>query len=234
MEPIHIHIPFTKLRDFFELIKKRKYDLEIYFPATVLDQLETLPADQPCAFGKVTVVADSGYDAASGRRCRTVTFQSKDRNQQRTRLVYLILIEVNLPQGHQRQRAHLLGEVTIDRGRQLLHVSYILLEGRIGKRALVSRVGKLDHHPAHVIFTVDHQGGANFLADLQGLRMRIPGMGGEVLSRAGGTPVTLPGGEIFTALQTGTIDATEWVGPYNDMALGLHQAARYYYYPGWQ
>src|SRR5690606_3871051 len=56
----------------------------------------------------------------------------------------------------------------------------------------------------------------------------------EVLKRAGGTPVNLPGSEIFTALQTGSIDATEWVGPYNDVAFGLHQAARYYYYPGWQ
>ena len=70
--------------------------------------------------------------------------------------------------------------------------------------------------------------------DLRGLRMRIPGIGGEALARAGGTPVSLPGGEIFTALQTGTIDATEWVGPYNDVSIGLHQAARYYYYPGWQ
>ncbi len=64
--------------------------------------------------------------------------------------------------------------------------------------------------------------------------MRIPGLGGEVLRRAGGTPVTLPGSEIFTALQTGAIDATEWVGPYNDASFGLHKAARYYYYPGWQ
>jgi len=70
--------------------------------------------------------------------------------------------------------------------------------------------------------------------DLRGLKMRIPGMGGEVLRRAGGTPVNLPISEIFTALQTGSIDATEWVGPYNDLALGLHTAARYYYYPGWQ
>lgn len=70
-------------------------------------------------------------------------------------------------------------------------------------------------------------------ADLRGLKMRIPGLGGEVLRRAGGTPVNLPGGEIFTALQTGAIDATEWVGPYNDLAFGLHQAAKYYYYPGW-
>lgn len=70
--------------------------------------------------------------------------------------------------------------------------------------------------------------------DLEGLKMRIPGLGGEVLRRAGGTPVTLPGAEIFTSLQTGAIDATEWVGPYNDLAFGLPKAARYYYYPGWQ
>jgi len=70
-------------------------------------------------------------------------------------------------------------------------------------------------------------------ADLQGLKMRIPGLGGEVLKRAGGTPVSLPGGEIFTSLKTGAIDATEWVGPYNDLAFGLHKAAKYYYYPGW-
>ena len=68
--------------------------------------------------------------------------------------------------------------------------------------------------------------------DLQGLKMRIPGLGGEVLARAGGVPITLPGAEIFTALQTGAIDATEWVGPYNDRAFGLHKAAKYYYYPG--
>jgi TRAP-type mannitol/chloroaromatic compound transport system substrate-binding protein len=73
----------------------------------------------------------------------------------------------------------------------------------------------------------------NSVDDLRGLKMRIPGLGGEVLRRAGGTPVTLPGSEIFTALQTGAIDATEWVGPYNDSSFGLHKAARYYYYPGW-
>jgi len=72
------------------------------------------------------------------------------------------------------------------------------------------------------------------VSDLRGLKMRIPGIGGEVLNLAGGTPVNLPGSEIFTALQTGSIDAAEWVGPYNDVAAGLHQAARYYYYPGWQ
>jgi len=74
----------------------------------------------------------------------------------------------------------------------------------------------------------------NSVADLKGLKMRIPGLGGEVLRRAGGTPITLPGAEIFTSLQTGAIDATEWVGPYNDVSFGLHKAARYYYYPGWQ
>lgn len=71
------------------------------------------------------------------------------------------------------------------------------------------------------------------LDDLKGLKMRIPGMGGEVLKRLGGAPVNVPGGELFTALQTGSIDATEWVGPYNDMAFGLYKAAKYYYYPGW-
>jgi len=73
----------------------------------------------------------------------------------------------------------------------------------------------------------------NSVKDLQGLKMRIPGLGGEVLKRAGGTPVSLPGGEIFTSLKTGAIDATEWVGPYNDLAFGLHKAAKFYYYPGW-
>jgi len=74
----------------------------------------------------------------------------------------------------------------------------------------------------------------NGIDDLKGLKMRIPGLGGEILKRAGGTPTTIPGAELFTALQTGAIDATEWVGPYNDLAFGLFRAARYYYYPGWQ
>jgi len=73
----------------------------------------------------------------------------------------------------------------------------------------------------------------NSAEDLKGLKMRIPGMGGEVFNRAGGTAVTIAGGELYTAMQTGTIDATEWVGPYNDVAFGLHQVAKYYYYPGW-
>ena len=73
----------------------------------------------------------------------------------------------------------------------------------------------------------------NSVDDLAGLKMRIPGLGGEVMQRAGVTQVTLPASEIFTSLQTGAIDAAEWVGPYNDVSLGLHKAARYYYYPGW-
>ncbi len=73
----------------------------------------------------------------------------------------------------------------------------------------------------------------NTKEDLNGLVMRIPGLGGDVLKRAGGSPKLLPGAELFTALQTGNIDATEWVGPYNDLAFGLYQAAKYYYYPGW-
>lgn len=72
----------------------------------------------------------------------------------------------------------------------------------------------------------------NSLDDMKGLKMRIPGLGGEVLKRLGGTPVNLPGGELYTALTSGTIDATEWVGPYNDLAFGLYKAASYYYYPG--
>ncbi|MCO6412778.1 MAG: TRAP transporter substrate-binding protein [Thiogranum sp.] len=73
----------------------------------------------------------------------------------------------------------------------------------------------------------------NTIEDLRGLKMRIPGLGGEVLARAGGTPVSLPGGELFTSLQSGAIDATEWVNPYNDLAFGLYKAAKHYYYPGW-
>lgn len=73
----------------------------------------------------------------------------------------------------------------------------------------------------------------NSLADLKGLKMRMPGLGGEVLARHGVATVNIPGGEIFTALSTGTIDATEWVGPYNDLAFGLYKAAKHYYYSGW-
>ena len=73
----------------------------------------------------------------------------------------------------------------------------------------------------------------NSLEDLQGLKMRIPGLGGEVFRRAGGIPVTMQVSEVFTAMQTGALDATEFVSPYNDMAAGYHTVADYYYYPGW-
>ncbi|MGB2271611.1 MAG: TRAP transporter substrate-binding protein [Pseudomonadales bacterium] len=73
----------------------------------------------------------------------------------------------------------------------------------------------------------------NTIADFKGLKMRIPGLGGEVFTRAGGTAVNMPGGEIYTSLQTGVIDAAEWVAPYNDLAFGFNNVAKYYYYPGW-
>jgi TRAP-type mannitol/chloroaromatic compound transport system substrate-binding protein len=71
------------------------------------------------------------------------------------------------------------------------------------------------------------------LADYRGLKMRIPGLGGEVVKAAGGNVVNLPGGEIMPALASGAIDATEWVGPYNDLAFGFYKSAKFYYYPGW-
>ncbi len=69
--------------------------------------------------------------------------------------------------------------------------------------------------------------------DIKGLRMRIPGLGGKVFKKAGGNPVLMAGGEIYTALERGTLDATEWVAPFHDMRLGLNRASDYYYYPGW-
>ena len=71
------------------------------------------------------------------------------------------------------------------------------------------------------------------LSDLKGLKMRIPGLGGKVMSRLGVNVQVLPGGEIYLALERGAIDAAEWVGPYDDLKLGLNKAASYYYYPGW-
>ena len=70
-------------------------------------------------------------------------------------------------------------------------------------------------------------------SDLDGLKMRIPGLAGEVFAASGGTAVRLAGGEIYTSMQTGVIDAVEWVGPYNDRTLGLMEVAEYNYYPGW-
>lgn len=71
------------------------------------------------------------------------------------------------------------------------------------------------------------------LADMQGLKMRIPGLGGQVMDKLGVSVQVLPGGEIFQALQTGAIDAAEWVGPYDDEKLGFHEVSSFYYYPGW-
>jgi TRAP-type mannitol/chloroaromatic compound transport system substrate-binding protein len=71
------------------------------------------------------------------------------------------------------------------------------------------------------------------IEDFKGLKMRIPGLGGKVIAKAGGTVVLLPGGEIFTSLERGVIDATEWVGPMHDLRMGFYKAADYYYYPGW-
>ena len=71
------------------------------------------------------------------------------------------------------------------------------------------------------------------LADIKGLKMRIGGFGGKVLERIGGIPQNIPGGEIYTALEKGTIDAAEWVGPYDDQKLGFNKVAPHYYYPGW-
>ena len=71
------------------------------------------------------------------------------------------------------------------------------------------------------------------VADIKGLKMRIGGFGGKVLSAIGGVPQNIPGGEIYPALEKGTIDATEWVGPYDDEKLGFNKVAKFYYYPGW-
>ncbi|MCE1244422.1 TRAP transporter substrate-binding protein [Oryzomicrobium sp.] len=71
------------------------------------------------------------------------------------------------------------------------------------------------------------------LADLKGLKMRIPGLGGEVLSRLGAVPQNIPAGDVYAALEKGAIDATEWVGPYDDEKLGFYKVAKYYYAPGW-
>ncbi|WP_096668473.1 TRAP transporter substrate-binding protein [Polaromonas sp. AET17H-212] len=69
--------------------------------------------------------------------------------------------------------------------------------------------------------------------DMKGLKMRIGGFGGKVLERMGSVPQNIPGGEIYQALEKGTIDAAEWVGPYDDQKLGFNKVAPFYYYPGW-
>jgi TRAP-type mannitol/chloroaromatic compound transport system substrate-binding protein len=69
--------------------------------------------------------------------------------------------------------------------------------------------------------------------DLKGVKMRIGGFGGKVIARLGVVPQQIAGGEIYPALEKGTIDAAEWVGPYDDLKLGFNKVAPYYYYPGW-
>jgi TRAP-type mannitol/chloroaromatic compound transport system substrate-binding protein len=71
------------------------------------------------------------------------------------------------------------------------------------------------------------------LDDLKGLKIRIPGFGAEVFAALGAVPQSLPGGEIYPALERGAIDAAEWVGPYDDEKLGFYKVAKFYYYPGW-
>ena len=71
------------------------------------------------------------------------------------------------------------------------------------------------------------------IKDIKGMKMRIGGFGGKVLERIGGVPQNIPGGEIYQALEKGTIDAAEWVGPYDDQKLGFNKVAPFYYYPGW-
>ena len=72
----------------------------------------------------------------------------------------------------------------------------------------------------------------NSAEDLKGLKMRIPGLGGDVMAKLGASPVSLPGGQIYENLVSGAIEATEWVGPWNDEAMKFYEAAKYYYYPG--
>lgn len=73
----------------------------------------------------------------------------------------------------------------------------------------------------------------NSVADFKGLKMRLPGIGGKVLEKAGGAAVLVAGGEIYTSMERGVIDATEWIGPYHDYKMGFHKVAKYYYTPGW-
>jgi TRAP-type mannitol/chloroaromatic compound transport system substrate-binding protein len=97
--------------------------------------------------------------------------------------------------------------------------------------------GQFNIKPLHVLSTGTQMGGwfnheITSLERFKGLRYRMPGLGAEILRRLGATVVNLPGGEIAPSLKSGAIDASEWVGPWLDMAIGLHQAAGYYYYPG--
>lgn len=73
----------------------------------------------------------------------------------------------------------------------------------------------------------------NSLSDYEGLKIRMPGLGGKMIKKAGGNAVLVAGGELFTNLERGVIDATEWIGPYHDYKMGFHRVAKHYYFPGW-
>jgi len=73
----------------------------------------------------------------------------------------------------------------------------------------------------------------NSIEDFKGLKMRMPGLGGKVLSKVGASPVLISGGELYTSLERGVIDATEWMGPFHDYKMGFHEISKYYYFPGW-
>jgi len=73
----------------------------------------------------------------------------------------------------------------------------------------------------------------NTVDDMKGLKIRMPGLGGKVIAKAGGTAILSPATELYTNLERGIIDATEWIGPYHDYTMGFHNVAKYYYYPGW-
>jgi TRAP-type mannitol/chloroaromatic compound transport system substrate-binding protein len=97
--------------------------------------------------------------------------------------------------------------------------------------------GQFNIKPFQFLSTGTQMGGwfnheINSLERFKGLRYRMPGLGGEILRRLGAIVVSLPGGEIAPSLKSGAIDASEWIGPWIDMATGLHQVADYYYYPG--
>ncbi|MGL1884918.1 MAG: TRAP transporter substrate-binding protein [Reichenbachiella sp.] len=73
----------------------------------------------------------------------------------------------------------------------------------------------------------------NSIDDYKGLKIRMPGIGGKIINEVGGTSVLVAGGELFTNLERGVIDATEWIGPYHDYKMGFHRVAKHYYFPGW-
>ena len=111
------------------------------------------------------------------------------------------------------------------------------LEGA-GGQALWDEMGAQFNIKPFPAGNTGHQTGGWFkreiktLDDLRGLKIRMPGIGGEVMRRAGAAAVSIPGGELYQSLQSGVIDATEWVGPWNDLAMGFYREAPYYYWPG--